>query len=552
MHSSSLRHLADVLRAAAGTRSRLEKRRILSEYLQSLSITDLPLAVTYLCGRPFPRDDNRTLSVGGAAFGAALLEALPGLSGEALHAAWLRHSDAGDTAAEVWEAFQPAGEPYTLIQVAELFEALHAAKGPTEKTPLLAAAFRRMDVTSIRAFVKVMLGETRIGAQEGTVEDAVAGAFGCTLEEVRAANRHIADLGSVALQARHGTLAPGGFAYFTPVDPMLAHPAADAAESFRRLGAPLWVEDKYDGVRCQLHKVRETVRLFSRDRKEITRQFPDVAAAFAGGSESYALDGELLATEGERSLPFARLQQRLNRVAPSAAIVAAHPAAMVAFDLLAEEDETLLDAPLRERRARLDRLALPPGQLIAPVWSADTELALEELFAAARARGNEGLMCKDPESPYASGRRGYQWLKVKKPLETLDVVIVGAEWGHGKRRSVLSDYTFAVRDSENDRLVTIGKAYGGLTDAEIAAMTERLMSITVADFGRYRSVNPEVVLEVAFNNIQKSARHRSGYALRFPRIVRIRTDKAPAEINTLEDVARMRDALDGGSDPSNE
>ena len=233
---------------------------------------------------------------------------------------------------------------------------------------------------------------------------------------------------------------------------MLAQPAADAADAIRRLGTPLWVEDKYDGVRCQLHKVDGEIRLFSRDRRELTPQFPEVVAAFAAAPGRYVLDGEVLAMEAGRALPFLRLQQRLGRLVPTPDVVAAHPVAFVAFDCLAHEDQGLLDEPLRTRRATLETLALPPGQALAPVWTASSAEALDALFGAAQARGNEGLMVKQPESPYASGRRGAQWLKVKRPLDTLDVVVVGAEWGHGKRRAVLSDLTFAVRDEDTGRL----------------------------------------------------------------------------------------------------
>ena len=229
------------------------------------------------------------------------------------------------------------------------------------------AALRRMDARAIRAFVKAMLGEARIGVQEQTLEDAVAHATGQTTEAVRAANRHRADLGAVALDARRGRLEPARFAYFTPVDPMLAQPAADAADAVRRLGTPLWVEDKYDGVRCQLHKVDADVRLYSRDRRDLTRQFPEVVAAFSAGDGRYVLDGEVLAMAGGRALPFQRLQQRLGRREPDRDVVAAHPVALVAFDCLAREDEGLLDAPLRSRRAALEALPLPPGQALAPV-----------------------------------------------------------------------------------------------------------------------------------------------------------------------------------------
>ena len=536
----SLDALAQVLEALRATRSRLEKRRLLVDYLRALPDEALPLAVTYLGGRPFPRGRGRTLAVGGATLDAALRAARPELTDERVTAAWRRHADAGDAAAELWEGATPAGlYPLRLADVAASFEALHAARGPRAKAALLVEAFPRMNERAIRAFVKAMLGEARIGVQEQTLEDAVAHATGQPIRAVRDANRHRGDLGAVALAARRGRLEPARFSYFTAIDPMLAQPAADPADAVRRLGTPLWVEDKYDGVRCQLHKVEGHVRLYSRDRRELTQQFPEVVTAFAAAPGRYVLDGEVLAMEEGRALPFLRLQQRLGRLAPTPDVVAAHPVVFVAFDCLAREDEGLLDEPLRTRRAALEALALPRGQPLAPVWTAATAGELEALFLAALARGNEGLMAKQPDAPYASGRRGAQWLKVKRPLETLDVVVVGAEWGHGKRRAVLSDLTFAVRDEETGRLVTIGKAYNGLTDAEIAAMTERLLALTVEDDGHYRTVRPEIVLEVAFNHLQRSARHASGYALRFPRIVRVRPDRSPDSASTLADVARL-------------
>ncbi len=530
----TLECLAETLEALRGTRSRLEKRRRLVAYLQALPDVALPLAVTYLGGRPFPRGDGRTLSIGGATLDAALRAARPALTDEAVFAAWRRHADAGDAAAELWAEAAPGDAgPLPLADVAACFAALHEARGARAKTALLADAFRRMDARAIRAFVKAMLGEARVGAQEQTLEDAVAHATGHPVEAIRAANRHRADLGAVALEARRGALAPVTFRYFTPVDPMLAQAAPDAGDVVRRLGAPVWVEDKYDGIRCQLHKAGEAVRLYSRDRRDVTGQFPEVAAAFRPAAGRYVVDGELVAIEDGRALPFQRLQQRLGRLEPGPEILAAHPVVLVAFDCLAHEDASLLDAPLAERRATLEALGIPAGQLVAPVCRAGGAAELEALFQAARARGNEGLMAKQPGSRYASGRRGAQWLKLKRPMETLDVVVVGAEWGHGRRRAVLSDVTFAVRDPATGALATIGKAYNGLTDAEIRALTERLQALTLVDAGHYRTVRPEIVLEVAFNHIQRSRRHASGYALRFPRIVRLREDRRPEDVSTL-------------------
>ncbi len=269
------------------------------------------------------------------------------------------------------------------------------------------------------------------------------------------------------------------------------------------------------------------------------------AAAALGDLGPLVIDGELVPWRQGSVLDFASLQTRLGRVRPSAELLAEVPVVLVAFDLLHQGGDDLIETPLRERRKRLEALALPDRSqerlLLAHLASARSADEVERHFDDARERRNEGLMIKDPDSTYQPGRRGLGWLKLKKALATLDCVVVGVEWGHGKRRDVLSDYTFAVRetDAPDARLLTIGKAYTGLTDAEIATMTEHFKAITLQDFGRYRTVVPEVVVEIAFDRIMRSARHRSGFAMRFPRIVRMRDDKTPTEIDTMATVEAL-------------
>ncbi|MEO7663958.1 MAG: DNA ligase, partial [Candidatus Limnocylindrales bacterium] len=348
-------------------------------------------------------------------------------------------------------------------------------------------------------------------------------------------------------------------ALFHPLKFMLASPAEDAAEIVRRLGPVVWVEDKYDGIRAQLHKRGSDVRLYSRDLHDITSGYPEVVAGTRDLPWDGILDGELLGFRDGVVLPFVSLQARLGRKSPSAKLREEVPVVFVAFDLLGSGGgggtavEPLLDVPLEERRARLAALDLPladAGGVFATshLVSADSADALEAAFLAARARRNEGLMVKDPASIYSPGRRGYGWLKMKKALATIDCVVVGVEVGHGKRHGVLSDYTFAVRDEANDRLVTIGKAYSGLTDAEILEMTRWFEAHTVSQHGRYRVVEPTVVVEVAFDVILRSARHKSGFALRFPRIARLRTDKPATEADTLATVGRLFEELQPGAE----
>jgi DNA ligase-1 len=268
---------------------------------------------------------------------------------------------------------------------------------------------------------------------------------------------------------------------------------------------------------------------------------------------SLILDGELLAfdpAQPHRALPFREMQRRLGRKTIDAALLAEVPVAFVAYDCIAWDGALVVEEAWQARRARLLSLGWPhepgPHARLAPAVHATTADDVETAFASARAAGNEGLIAKDPSSPYTPGRRGKAWIKLKKATDTLDVVITGAEWGHGRRRHVLSDYTFAVRAApDDDTLLTVGKAYNGLTDAEIAELTPELEALTLQKFGRFQQVRPEIVLEVTFDYVQESRRHKAGYALRFPRIVRIRRDKPVAEIDTLDKVRQLATANGG-------
>jgi DNA ligase-1 len=386
------------------------------------------------------------------------------------------------------------------------------------------------------------------------------------------------DIAEVTRAARNNALDAIQLRVFNPLQFMLASPEPTAEAILERLSPPVWIEEKYDGIRCQIHKQGERVELYSRDLKRITGQFPDLARAAQSLPADIIGDGELLAWREGRALPFAELQKRLGRKGDDFFLGAEIPVSISLYDLLWLNGRSLLKEPLRVRRALLEPLLEnkpaglavtagpsrgardnrdgPPGSggptfMLAPVQQAHTALDIEAAFLAARQRGNEGLMAKDPNSIYTPGRRGLAWLKLKKAYATLDVVVVAVEYGHGKRRDVLSDYTFAVRDAENDnRLLTVGKAYSGLTDAEIAQLTQHFLAHTIEDHGRYRVVVPDVVLEIAFDIIQPSNRHQSGFALRFPRIARIRTDKTVAEIDTLETCRRLAGVTGVAAEPS--
>jgi len=529
--------------AVRSTTSKLRKRELLATYLRDLPPSDLPIAATFFAGRPLPGAADK-LGLGWVQLSGAL-SAASGASDQALSQAYLRHSDVGDAAAELLEGREQQGERLTLADMDAAFRAMSAAGNADERTALMASLFRRASVEEARFLGRVASRELRIGLREGLLEEAIAEAFGRPVEAVRRALMLVAEPGEAATLAREDRLAEAALDVGRPIRFMLATPVADAEEVVRRVGDEAWIEDKYDGIRCQLHLGPETAgpRLFSRDLNDVSGAFPEVVAAASRLPGQIVLDGELIPYREGSVLDFASLQTRLGRVKPDPDLIRRVPVVLITFDLLHRNEEDLLDEPLRERRARLEALALPDQTdgflLYSHLATAHGAAEVDAHFDDARERHNEGLMIKDPASTYQPGRRGLGWLKLKRALATLDCVVVGVEWGHGKRKGVLSDYTFAVRGPDGESLLTIGKAYTGLTDAEIAAMTKYFLANTVRDHGRFRSVVPEVVVEIAFDRIMRSTRHRSGFALRFPRILRIRTDKTPDQIDDLAAVERL-------------
>jgi DNA ligase 1 len=541
-----MREFARCAEAVAATTSKLEKTRLLAEYLRTLGPADLRLAVTWMTGRPFSLNDPRTLQLGGSSLWKAV-ESITGADQQELGRVYLKHSDPGDWAQEVL-AGHTEPRPASLSEVAEAFDAIAEASGPAAKQKRLVELLRRSDPLEAKYVVKILANDLRIGVQEGLVEEAVAQAFDLPLAIVKRVHMLTGDLGETAVRAAAGETEAASIELFKPIRFMLAGVVADSTEAMQRVGGTAWTEEKYDGVRCQLHRGGGRVALYSRDLKETTAAFPEVAEAAAGMEHEVLIDGEILAHRHGKVLRFFELQRRLGRKVVSAELREEVPVVLVAFDLLYLDGEALLDRPLRERRRMLEQLRLEHPFLLARIETATSAEQLDRVFEETRERGNEGLMLKNPESAYTPGRRGLSWLKLKRPLATLDCVVTAVEWGHGKRRGVLSDYTFAVRDEDADRLVNVGKAYTGLTDAEIATMTEHFLEHTVLDRGRVRIVEPETVVEVAFDSIQRSARHKSGFALRFPRIVRLRDDKTSHDIDTLATVEELYQRFFGGAE----
>ncbi|HEY4380628.1 MAG TPA: ATP-dependent DNA ligase, partial [Acidobacteriaceae bacterium] len=609
-------HLAAVLESLAGESSRLKKRATIAAAIAKVhaaapATEDAALFALYLAGTPFAESDPRKLNAGGALLTRAIL-AVSGATDAALTAAYRRHGDLGAAAFDLFTSLPEKPATLTLAAVAEAFAAMAAARTTAARAALVEDLLRRATPLEAKYLLKLMLGDMRIGVKQALVEEAIAAAANTSVAPSQTASssemgtsrpnaaitpaqvRHAvmleADLGGAVQRAFAGTLSEARMRLFHPLGFMLASPVATPEEAIERFTADeqpatdnqqpptvlAFLEDKYDGMRAQLHcgdpSQPGRVALYSRNRDDVTGSFPELAEAFAHVDPAtdgpLILDGEILGWDFSRNpgvpephaLPFAVLGQRIGRKRVSNEWRAAVPVVFMAFDLLYTGGELTLNLSLRERRNLLegiverliDRTVSPievdehanaaqaslfrpandslqpdlPRLLLSPARLAESAVDIDRAYAAARARSNEGVMIKAADSTYQPGRRGLAWVKLKRELATLDVIITGAEYGHGKRAGLLSDYTFAVRGpAPNFELLNVGKAYSGVTDAEIATLTEFLKAHTLEDQGHFRTVEPLIVLEVAFNNIMRSTRHASGFALRFPRILRLRPDK---------------------------
>jgi DNA ligase-1 len=540
---------ANVGETIGATPAKLEKIRLLADYLRTLNNEQLPVVTTYLTGRAFAQSDLRTLQVGWSVIYRALL-AVTRISDDEFHRIAASHGDLGKTAFEILGG-RTTPKPFSILESRKFFEDLHRARGPIAKAELLQTRCANLSAREGQYVVKVLTGDLRIGLREGLVEEAISRGFDVRLAQVKDANMLLGDIGATASLASEKELDRAELSIFRPIKCMLATPEPTAEAIWKRLSAveagaspaavtaatTVYVEDKFDGIRAQLHRNSQRAEVYSRDLRRITDQFLELADQARKFDVDLILDGEIIAFEHGRKLTFFDLQKRLGRKFDSADLFdtasANVPVIFIAFDLLWLNSRSLLKTPLEERRSLLRDLKLPPQFQIAEVLPAHSADEIERRFQEARRRLNEGLMIKDPKSFYTPGARGMFWFKLKKELATLDVVVVGAEFGHGKRNNVLSDYTFAVRDETSGELLPIGKAYSGLTDVEIAELTEHFKQNTIVDHGLYREVKPNIVLEVAFNSIQPSTRHASGLALRFPRIKAIRRDKNVDAIDTL-------------------
>ena len=530
------------------TSSKNAKVAIIAEYLAKLDDLSLPPAALFLSGAVFPKGSGLALNVGFNTIMQSLSE-IARLETKEIQEIYLKHGDMGALAEHAvskkqWSPLVPQRQ-LLLLDLHDQLRKIADASGPRSaeaKKKILTGLLVNCSPLEARYLVKIATGELRVGAVEGLVELAVGKAFGHDAQSVRQAMLLSGDIAQVTLLAKKDALATAIMKPLAPLSFMLADVMFSAEEIAQYYGGKQMIcEFKYDGIRVQLHKFGGRARMFSRKLEDITGSFPEIAGAVALLQHDFILDGEVLAYKNDRPLHFQELQKRLRRKAVTEQLKSEIPVIYAPYDVMYVDGQQVIDRPLIERKSLLSQIKfkVPIIDLGYRVVSSAQEIA--DAFVESRKLGHEGLVIKEPESQYHPGKRGRHWVKLKRELDTIDAVVVIAEYGHGKRAGMLSDYTFAVQDNDDDggELKAIGKAYSGLADDEIAELTARLRSIAVKDEGYRLLVRPEIVLEVAFDSIQKSDRHDSGFALRFPRIKYIRADKTVSDIDTLDKVRRI-------------
>lgn len=541
----------DSCRLVGETSSRIAKIDYLANYLKGLQDEDdLRHATRWLTGEALPRrGGKRVLSVGHATIKRMLLS-LPGVKEERYREISMSQNDPARTTRLLLQEIPITPEPVQLSELYQFFEDLSEISAGLDKVAFISKRLLALHPMDSETLIRLLTGDLRIGLKDGLVEESLSLAFAVDISEIRKANMLLGDLGETAVLARRGDLATANLRPLVPLRCMLASPLERNPENDRLEFAslpfpfPLWAEPKYDGIRAQLHKVGDQIGLFSRDLRPMEDEFPELIEAARSLNGDFVMDGELIAYAAGRRLGFHDLQKRLGKKRVEGDLFSEAngmevPLRYVAFDLLWFNGEDLLNRPLSERRAHLEQIN-PTGLfgLIGLFHPADEE-QLEKHFKDMLQSSHEGLIIKDPDGIYSPGRRGKSWIKLKGMMPTLDCVVVAAEQGHGRRVDVLSDYTFAVRDEKDGALKILGKAYSGLTDLEIEDLSEHFTKHTLSKERRKRLVEPNVVLEIAFDSIRRSTRHDSGLALRFPRIKAIRRDKGIEDIDSLQAAEKL-------------
>jgi DNA ligase 1 len=545
--AEEFRTFAENCEIISRTRSKNEKIGILAEYLKGLSDDSLKIAVLLYSGRIFPPESRLLVNISYSTITTVLSE-IAHLEKEEINRIYLQHGDLGSLAEYALSHKSVTSLiEYTPLTLTEVYASLTKVAKMAGKSSQayrkksLSGLFLRCSPPEGKFLSKILTGELRIGLSEGLLLASIASAFGSNLDSIQDAVLMNGNLPQISLQAKKKLLTNAKMRSLAPVSYMLADVMYSAKEIAGYFGKDLIAEYKYDGIRAQVHLSGNKIKIFSRNLNDITLYFPELAQSKSLnniGVSEVIFDGEILAYKNEKVLPFQYLQKRLHSKNLSTENLGSIPVIFTIFDILFI-DKDCTNLPLIDRKKILSNLRIQDPFVLAKWNLGKDEETISRLFNESKALGYEGLVLKDPESEYKIGKRGRKWVKLKTELDTLDVVIVIAEYGHGKRAGMLSDYTFAIKGPDESKLLTIGKAYSGLSDKEIQDLTSELKSIALNGDGYKVWVKPKIVLEVSFDSIQKSTRHESGFALRFPRIKAIRRDKGVKQIDNLDKVVQI-------------
>ncbi len=583
--------LVETCESIRSTTSKNKKVDLIVQYISGLDDDSLPIAVLFLSGKIFPKGSIYNLNVGFRTILQSLLE-ISRLDQTDVMRLHLEHGDMGTIAeyaisnkkiVTLFNSVETLEEKPTLKEIYDQFKKianLRGSRSNNDKKNILKGLLLRCSPLEAKYLVKIISNEMRIGSYEGLIEIAIAKAFEKNVESIREAMLMSGDIANVALLSKRDELNLVTIKPYVPMSFMLADVMFTAEEIVKYFDRPLLCEYKYDGIRVQMHKFGNVCKLYSRNLADISYAFPELthsaldvrikkaktrpkkhdvhpdksdADNIDRDDINFILDGELIAFKDDRPLPFQELQKRLRRKSMTNTVLSEIPICYVVYDIMLYDQRQVIKDTLKSRKRLLTNFQFKDSIIsIAQSKAVSSVDEITNRFQKSRNEGHEGLVIKDPLSQYYPGKRGKYWIKLKEELDTIDAVVVIAEYGHGKRAGTLSDYTLAVRDyttsivdnplaSENGEnvfgdLKIIGKAYSGLSNKEIDYMTRKLRSIIIRDEGSKIIVKPEIVLEVSFDTIQQSDRHNSGYALRFPRIKNIRYDKELKDIDELEKI----------------
>jgi len=548
---TSFKALAELCEKLEATTKRLVMIDLAANFLTNLEAQEVEPAVSMILGRPFLKWSQQTLEVSWATL-SEIIKRITEVEWNIFIEAFGKTGDIGSATKTIFEESKIKRQatlferPLTIMEVRRGFEdiAQTTGYGSREKKERLIEALLSLSLpVEAKYLVKIFIGEMRTGFHEGLMEHAVSKAFEIPLEAAQKASMTTGDIGEVAAivkrEGRDG-LAKIGFRTFRPVSLMLAQMADDVAEVLKEHGGRTAFEYKFDGARIQIHKLGDIVRIFSRRLTDVTESLPEIVEMARKNiwAKEVILEGEVVAVDSKGyPIPFQHLMRRFKRVHAIEDMVEKIPVTLYLFDILYLNGESLISIPYSRRRQILAENAgeIPLTKQIVTDRAEEAEQFLKEAIDA----GHEGLMAKRVDSQYTPGIRGKHWLKIKPVLEPLDLAIVAAEYGYGRRHDWLSDYYLAARDSETGEFLTVGKTFKGLTDAEIIEMTRRLKELAIKKEPRRVVVIPRIVVEVMYNEIQRSPKYKCGMALRFARISRIREDKSPEEADTIQRVTEI-------------